>query len=223
MASRTAWIARGPRLLSILLAILYGLFWLWYGGRSSPLTQTEVDTLLGTIEARGRSQGEPNADLLEALRRVGEADDGHEFFMLNLIRHREKAVYPAGSGYDDDVQAAEERYAAGILPRLLKRASFPVFLGTPRGLFLQPEGADEWDQVVLVRYRSRRDFLSMVAEPGMRELGQHKWASVGKTQVFPVSPVLSFIWVRTAVAVVLAALGAALHLLLRRAPWYRSR
>jgi hypothetical protein len=32
----------------------------------------------------------------------------------------------------------------------------------------------------------------------------HKWAAVGQTHVFPVQSVISFIWVRCAVAVVLA-------------------
>jgi hypothetical protein len=215
-------ILTGPRLLAAALAILYGLFVFWYGGRGAPLTLREVDALLADIQRNAGGEDGASPRMLEALRRVGEADDGREFYMVNLMRHREKAVYPEGNDFDDDVQAAERRYAAGILPRLLKRACLPVFVGTPTGLFIQPEGADVWDQVGIVRYRSRRDLLEMVAEPGMSAVGVHKWASLEKTQVFPVRPVISLVWLRGAVAVLLALLGVALHLALRRIPGYRA-
>ncbi len=214
---------RGPRFLAVGLAILYGLFWLWYGGRGTPLSQDEVDAMMNRIEQNRRGRGEADPELLAAFRRVGEADDGDEFYMVNLMRHRQKALYPEGYDYDDDVEAAERRYAKGILPRLLKRASMPVFLGTPTGLFLQPDGSEVWDQVGIVRYRSRRDFLEMVAELSQLDVGVHKWASIEKTQVFPVAPTLSLIWLRSGVAVLFALAGAALHLLLRRFSGYRSR
>jgi len=215
-------ILTGPRLLAAAFAILYGLFLFWYGGRGAPLTPSEVDALLAEVQRNAGGEGSADSEMLLALRRVGEADDGREFYMLNLMRHREKAVYPDGLDYDYDVQAAEQRYASGILPRLLKRAALPVFVGTPTGLFLQPQGADVWDQVGIVRYRSRRDFLEMVAEPGMSAVGVHKWASLEKTQVFPVRPMLSLIWLRGTAAVLLALLGGALHLVLRRIPGYRA-
>ena len=214
---------RGSRFLAVGLAILYGLFWLWYGGRGTPLSQDEVDAMMTRIELNRRSRGGADPELLAALRRVGAADDGDEFYMVNLMRHRQKALYPEGYDYDDDVEAAERRYAKGILPQLLKRASMPVFLGTPTGLFLQPDGSEVWDQVGIVRYRSRRDFLEMVAELSGLDVGVHKWASIEKTQVFPVAPTLSLIWVRSAVAVLFALAGAALHLPLRRFSGYRSR
>jgi len=214
-------IPSGPRFLAAGLALVYAAFWLWYGGVGAPLSQQEVDALIAAVEENGRARGGADPELLAAFRAVGEADDGREFYMVNLMRHREKALYPDGYDYGEDIRAAERRYAAGILPELLKRASIPVFLGTPTGRFLQPEGADVWDQVGVVRYRSRRDFLEMVGHPELAEIGVHKWASIEKTHVFPVRAELSFIWIRSAVAVLLALIGGALHLLLRNAPWYR--
>jgi hypothetical protein len=216
-------IVTGPALLAAALAVSYGLFFLWYGGRTAPLSADEVGALIAAIEENASGRGGADPALLAAFRRVGEADDGREFYMVNLMRHRSKALYPAGYDYGDDVQAAERRYASGILPRLLKRAALPVFVGTPTGLFLQPEGADVWDQVGIVRYRSRRDFLEMVAEPELSSIGVHKWASIEKTQVFPVRPSVSFIWIRSAVAVLFVLGGVALHRLLRRVPGYRTR
>lgn len=211
-----------PRFLIVALAALYGLFLLWYGGKTTPLTPDEVDALIVAIEQNASGRGGADPELLEAFRQVGEADDGNEFYMVNLMRHRQKALYPDGYDYDEDVQAAERRYAQGILPKLLKRASMPVFLGKPTGRFLQPEGADVWDQVGVVRYRSRRDFLEMVAELSLQDIGVHKWASLEKTQVFPVAATISFIWVRSAAAVLFAIFGGVLHVALRCFPWYRS-
>jgi hypothetical protein len=199
-------ILRGRKTVAVGLVALYALFWFWYGGNGEPLPRAEVEALMAGIEEGARSRGGGDRELLESLRRVGEADDGREFFMVNLIRHRKKALYPDGYDFDEDVEAAERRYASAILPRLVKRASFPFFVATPTGLFLQPDGAEVWDQVAFVRYRSRRDFLEMVAEPGMAELGVHKWASVEKTHVFPVTPLVTLLWVRTAVAVGLVLL-----------------
>jgi hypothetical protein len=204
------------------LLLVYGLFLLWYGGKTAPLTGSEVDALIAAIEQNAATQGGGDPEMLASLRHVAANDDGYEFYMVNLIRHRQRALYPRDSGFGGDVQAAERRYARGMFPRLLRRAAFPAFLGTPTGLFLQPEGADVWDQVALVRYRSRRDFLQMVAEPGMRELGKHKWASVEKTQVFPVKPVISFVWVRTAFFVLFVIVGVLLDRLLCRCAGSRS-
>ena len=91
------------------------------------------------------------------------------------------------------------------------------------GTFLQPQDADEWDVVGLVRYRSRRDLLNMLI--GLSEdpvdVGIHKWASIKKTHVFPVEPKFDFIAIRTLVGIVLILVGLLLHGLLRLMPAYR--
>jgi hypothetical protein len=86
---------------------------------------------------------------------------------------------------------------------LLRYASHPVYVGRRMGGFIDHEGTPEWHYVAMVRYRSRRDFFkSFIRENDNAVI--HKWAAVGQTHVFPVQSVISFIWVRCAVAVVLA-------------------
>lgn len=202
--------------MAVLLAALYVVFWIWYGGDGEPLTQEEIDAFLAAVAARAEARGiEPDRDLIDAFRTLAEQDDGREFYMVNLMRYRERALYPEDSGYGDDVQAAAARYSRAILPALLRRGSLPILVADWQGTFLQPEGADVWDQVGIVRYRSRRDMLEMAASLARGDGGIHKWASIEKTHVFPVEPVLDLVFVRGAVATLLTAIGVCVHVILR--------
>ena len=143
-------------------------------------------------------------DLLLSLREITRGDDGREFVMVNLIRYRTKAVYPPGWDFGDDPHAADARYNRAVVPRLLKRACIPVFLGRSAGRFLAPEGTEPWDSVALVRYRSRRDFLRLCADLAKDRADIHKWAAIEATQVFPVDARLSLTMIRVVIALALA-------------------
>lgn len=183
----------------------YALFLLWYGGRGSPMTTAEVETLLERVKRNAEAAGAPPVpDLLPSLREVAENDDGREFIMVNLIRYRPKAVYPPGWDYGDDPHAADARYNRVVIPLLLKRACIPVFLGQSAGKFLAPEGARLWDCVALVRYRSRRDFLGLCVDLAKDRSDVHKWAAIEATQVFPVNARLSLTMLRVVIALALA-------------------
>jgi len=64
--------------------------------------------------------------------------------------------------------------------------------------------------VALVRYRSRRDFFQFALAIERSGHDVYKWAAIEATHLMPVQPVISFVWVRTTLALVLAlgALGA---------------
>ena len=197
--------APSPALIFALLALsgLYLLFWTWYGGRGKPLSPRDVD---GYIEELGRrTQGHHEPDqarlLLEQVRALLASDDGNEFIMQNLVRYRSKAQYPPGYNFGDDPREADKRYGRAIVWPLLRRGSLPVFIARRAGVFLQPEGADDWHYVAMVRYRSRRDFVLFALDIEQGDIAVHKWAAIGKTHVFPVKPVLSLFLLRTLAAV----------------------
>jgi hypothetical protein len=209
-------VSRTSRIVAVVLLAVYAAFWVWYGGEGEPLRPDEVDRLTEAMAGGARSRGlEPDVHLLQAFRTLAAQDDGREFYMVNLMRFREKAIYPEGFDYDDDVEAAAARYSAAVLPALLRRGSHPILVADWQGTFLQPDGTDEWDRVGVVRYRSRRDMLEMAVALGRSGAGVHKWASIEKTQVFPVAPFVDLVFVRGAVAAVLVAIGVAVHLVLR--------
>jgi hypothetical protein len=133
--------------------------------------------------------------------------------MVNLLKFRKKALYADGSSYDDDPMAANARYNRAIIPLLLKHGGIPVFDSLVQGRFIHPDGADDWDHVAMVRYRSRRDMLKMAIEVAGRGVDVHKWAALEKTQVFPVKPLVNLIFIRLTVAVLLFVIALILYFL----------
>jgi hypothetical protein len=187
------------------LAAIYVAFLLWYRGSGRPLTREEIDGYLG--ELRAVATDHPGGVRLEDVERLLEHDDGREFIMQNLIRYREKALYPPGHDYGDSARAADRRYGKAILPHLLRYGNVPVFVARRAGRFVEQAGMERWDVVAMVRYRSRRDFLRFAVAIERGGTTVHKWAAIENTQIFPVRPLLSLIFVRGAVGVLLAAIG----------------
>ena len=72
---------------------LYGLFALWYDNWSGPLATEEIEIYLARLEETDR-----DPERLARMRAFLEADDGGEFFMVNLIRLHEGEVSVPGSG-----------------------------------------------------------------------------------------------------------------------------
>jgi hypothetical protein len=193
-----------PVIVLVCCSLLYVVFLIWYGGRSSPMSAAEVDTVLERIRRNAEAAGVPFAtDLMGSLREVAKDDDGREFVMVNLIRYRIKAVYPPGWDYGDDPHAADARYNRAVVPLLLKRACIPFFLGRTAGRFLASSGSEPWDCVALVRYRSRRDFLGLCADLAKDRADVHKWAAIEATQVFPVDARLSLVMIRVVIGLAL--------------------
>ena len=191
---------------------LYTTFLLWYGGRGRPLSTAEVDAAIAALD-----QGTPmpgHAQLLGQLRDLLSNDDGAEFVMHNLVRYRARAAYPPGYNFDDDPRKADQRYGRAILWPLLRHGSHPVFIARRSGRFIDPEAADQWHYVAMVRYRSRRDFLRFALMIEHQDIAVHKWAAIAKTHVFPVQPLVSLVLVRAVVGMALALVGVAAHGLL---------
>ena len=201
-------------ILALVFVLLYIAFLSWYGGRSKPLTDKEVDALLAEMQKRaGKSAGtEDRSPLLDQFRELAKNDDGREYIMVNLLKFRKKALYPEGSPYGDDPLAANDRYNRAIIPLLLKYGGHPVFLGRVQGRFIHPDAGEDWDQVGMVRYRSRRDMLKMAVEIAGLGVDVHKWASLEKTQVFPVKPLVNLNFIRATVAVLLFAIAMIIQL-----------
>lgn len=188
-------------LIVLTAIVLFTVFFLWYGGNGSPMSAQEKELWL--LKCQTLYTGTEHAHFISDAQRLLDSDDGKEFIMHNCVRYRPKALYPEGSEYGPDPRAADMRYGKIIFPRLLRYASHPVFVGRRMGGFMDYEGAPDWHYVAMVRYRSRRDFFKSFIRENDNAL-IHKWAAVGQTHVFPVQSVISFIWVRCAVAALLA-------------------
>ena len=189
--------------------VIYALFLVWYGGRARPLVDEEVKDFLALMTSRGIDRDDP--ELFESLKRLLSRDDGREFVMVNLIKYRDKAAYPPGSPYGDSAVEADKRYARAFFPYLLRYGNVPVFISWRSGSFIEPPGAEPWQVVAMIRYRSRRDFIRSVRAVVGKDVMVHKWAAIDTTHVFPVRPLFSFIAVRWAVALLIAVVASLVY------------
>jgi hypothetical protein len=180
----------------ILIAVMVGiyvLFLLWYYGFGKPLTKDEVERYLSILEKRSPSSENSAA----AFRKFALEDDGKQFFMCNLVKYRDKPQYEQG---DRGLTSREAniRYVKNTMPLLLKRACHPYGLFRPL-INLRQAGAC-WDEVNVVRYRSRRDMLSIITSDKWYAGYGDKAAALadnpnmpGKGFVtFPIIPILVF-------------------------------
>lgn len=152
-------------IIAFVFVLLYIAFLFWYGGKGKPLNAVEVEALLTEIKKRaGKQDSQEESPILQQFRDLTQNDDGREYYMVSLLKFRKKALYPEGSSFGDDPLAANDSYNRAIIPLLFKHGGHPVFLGRVQGRFLHPEHVDDWDQVGMVRYRSRRDMLKMAVE-----------------------------------------------------------
>ena len=180
------------------LILIYAVFWFWYGGNGKPLTEAEGRALIEQIEALHRDAGGtlPDSGFLENMEDMIRRDDGKEFYAINLEKLKK----------GPDAEAADAAYARHVVPALIKRGSFPVYVGNRAGLILGQHGNDI-DRVAIVRYRSLRDLLEMNTDPAMIEGAPYKFESLIHTEVFITRPFVSAIHVRLTLALLLLILG----------------
>jgi uncharacterized protein (DUF1330 family) len=124
---------------------------------------------------------EPDAAQIEALTSA-EADDA-PVIMLNLLRYREQAAYPAG--FDAAPCSGREaygRYAAVALATVAEAGGRVLWGGTARASVIAPPG-ERWDDVFLVEYPSRRAFLAMVVRPDYLAVAPHRTAALADSRL----------------------------------------
>ena len=115
-------------------------------------------------------------------------------------------------GRGKPMTADEVEHYMRILDSLAADKESRQLLGSLRALALADDG-EGFVMQNLVRYRSRRDFLRFAVSIARKGIDMHKWAAIEKTHVFLVKPLLSLIFVRGLVAVLLALVVLAVALL----------
>ena len=157
--------------------VLYLAFLAWYDGWGmDPFTAEEVDTLVGKEVAKGA-----NPELLKNLRRFLKDDDGEEFFMLNLNR------YEYVENEDQQGQpVVYQNYGQAVIQMILKNAGHPIYSGEIPDYLLGGDAKDaSWHEIILMRYRSRRDFVSMVTSDEYLKIAQDRSGGIEYAEVTP--------------------------------------
>jgi hypothetical protein len=194
----------------------YGLFALWYDNWRGPLGAQEIDVLV----ERARTQGQIEPDRLANVRAFLEADDGREFFMLNLLRVQPDPVAVPGSDERKPAREVIEGYTRHFMPALFRRAGHPALIGRAAGGYLEHWGVEPdpgWSVAGVIRYRSRRDMMELATDPAFEPAHAFKIAALANTLAFPLSPAFVVAGPRVWVALVFALLAAFGHLLFGRA------
>lgn len=97
--------------------------------------------------------------------------------MVNLLKFRERAVYPDGRDADISGQEAYMRYGVEVSKIVTKVGGRMIFGAVVDGLML---GTCEelWDQVVLVEYPTRASLMEMVMSPEYHAIEVHREAGL---------------------------------------------
>jgi len=192
----------------VVAVFLYGVFWLWYVGLPRPLTRSEIDAHMATVVASGI---DVTPEQRATLRAFLEADDGREFFMLNLVRINQGPVVAPGSTDASDARAVLDGYTRHFMPALFRRAGHPAFFGRAAGGYVEQWNVAPdpgWSFGAAIRYRSRRDMIELVVDPRFANAHAFKAAAIATTFAFPTSPGFVMVGPRIWVGLALALLAA---------------
>ena len=187
-------------------ALLYVLFFAWYTDFGGPLSDDEVDHYVAAMENNGRP-----AELVAFMKAFAKQDTGRQFLMVNNIDMNENPPNVEGAEPGDSAADLMGRYMAHMIPALLARACHPVLIGSavyPSMDLVGIEGAENWDQAALFRYKSRRALLEIVTNPAFNGKHQFKTAALEKTIAFPIETSLYLSDPRLLLALLLLALTA---------------
>ena len=201
-----------------ILTVIYVSWFIWYGGSGEPVTRAELDSYITSMKEKSSSGPERIKETTELMHRLAAFDTGNEYLMINLIKYRDKAVYPADSAWanETDARAADSRYTQGVIKELFVRGGLPVLKSNVIGTLLLDEDWRDWDEVSIVRYRSVKDMLDMIVGMADSGLAVHKFASIEQTHVFPAEPVISLFSIRLLFAMVLFLIAVVVRTIVRR-------
>ncbi len=165
--------------LVILAALLIAAFSVWYSGGITPLSSAEVNQLINKIQSQPKTPGGKHD--ISKLKQFLNDDDGQPFYTVNLYKYYPQAQYTHGSGMPREMEGtgrqAYDRFSKVMVGLLAMHASHPIF-----GSAWMDSNINEWDRLVIVRYRSRRDIAQIFASDEFAQASTHKWAGLEKNQ-----------------------------------------
>ncbi len=110
------------------------------------------------------------------LKKFFQADDGKPIVMLHLLRSRE-----------DGGRERYAEYARATGPFLAKVGGEMLYFGAGHEALVAEPG-QAWDAVLLVRYPSRKAFLSMVADPEYQKVTGIRTSALSEAVLQPTTP-----------------------------------
>ena len=194
----------------ISLLVIYAGFFLWYTDMGGKLDEEEIEFFLEKLEENASVNSDDSRTQISQIKRFMEEDTGRQFLMVNNIDMNENPEDVEGAESGESAEGLLDRYMEHMYSQLIKRACHPVFAGYaihPSMDIVGIEGAEIWDQAVLMRYKSRRAFMEVVTHPNMLSKHDFKVAALEKTIAYPVETALYLSDPRFLLALILIILG----------------
>ena len=206
----------------LILGSVYIVFFFWYTDIEGALSQEEIQGFLNKHEQNIiDNRSSPNLEELQLrmdfLRRFMEEDSGRQFIMVNNIEMDPDPGNVPGANSGESADELLSRYMEHMWPNLLKRASHPIFGGNAIWQSMDLvgiKGAETWDQMALMRYKSRRAFMEIVTHPNMMDRHDFKVAAMQKTIAYPVEPFAYFSDLRIILGMLMVIIGLSIQLIL---------
>jgi hypothetical protein len=189
--------------------VLYGLFRAWYDNWRGPLRPEEIERFLAAMPSMPGAGGND----AETLRRFLEADDGREFYMLNLVRLADDAVPHPKTGAPTKPMALLREYFRSFVSVLARHAGHPALQARKIGGYVDAWSVPPdpgWSIVGMVRYRSRRDMIELASDPRFLAAHPFKISAIPVTASFPTKPGFVLVFGPRVWVALLLGLGAAL-------------
>jgi len=194
------------KLLWLIPLLLYLVFVYWYTNTSGPLKPEEIRSFTKKATEAGFQ-----SDWIEPIHAFMSSDTGRQFFMVNAIDLNEDPPDIEGANPGETATQLLDRYMEYMYPAMLRRASHPVFLASAVNTSLDLvgiQGAEEWNLVVVMRYRSRRDLVEIATNPEFLNKHDFKVAALTKTIAYPTESNIYISDLRFLLALILVALVA---------------
>lgn len=130
---------------------------------------------------------DPTRAQFEAFKRL---DRDWPIDMLNLVRLRPQATYPADHSLADKGLSGAQayvRYGAESGPVFARVGGSIVWRGVFQSVLIGPQG-EVWDHCFVARYPSANGFLEMVTDPTYRLAVVHRQAAVETSRLIRTAP-----------------------------------
>ena len=110
---------------------------------------------------------------------TGFLEEGKDqpIYMVNLLKFKDKAVYPDKRETDLTGEEAYAIYGQEVVKHLEKVGAMPIFGGKVARLMLG-EVEDLWDVVAIAMYPNRKAMLDMISDPEYIKSAQHRAAGL---------------------------------------------
>ena len=180
---------RTQLIITVFFIILYLTFLYWYYKPTKSFSANEIDNYTTLLQRQLDESAEMSLEDLMQMVEFMKSDNGKSFYNINIVKYREQALYPDDIDIVGSGKEANARYSKFMMKEILSRACHPI-------VFLKPTinlmGNDKtnygqiyWDDISIIRYRSRRDFMEVITSERFKNGNVHKWAGIEDTLVYP--------------------------------------